>query len=238
MTPQVVDEARIDQFYGEIERMVVTLDEEFTHQQYHRKTVLIRTHMDRLGTITSQISADLHRVSRHLLRLEKIFELERDTLLASDMGVRSERTQGAQLAKVSFILQDKIREIHLLTIQQDDLVRMMSLVKVKLQDLHNAQSSLRDQRKVFELIHASGRGLPAITESVTTMERGLDAMISSLGSPVSSLAPVEGFLEPPYMGGATAKTPTQSNTDSDNELDSILANIPSLEELTRKPKAP
>lgn len=236
----VVDEARIDQFYVEIEQMVVSLDEEFSHQAFNRKSVLIRTYMDRIGTITSQLTGDLHRVSRQLLKLEKLLEVEQNSLLASDMNVRSERTHAAQLAKVAHLLKDKIQEINLLTVQKEDLERMMGLIKVKLQDLHNAQSALRDQRKVFELIHANGKGLPAVTEYSTRMGTDLDAMLATMAAPVSTLAPVEGFLEPPDDGGVPRGASSRSETDNNPEpdLDSILSTIPSLAELTSKRKIP
>jgi len=230
-----VDEARIDQFYEEIEQMVVALDDEFSHTQFNRKSILIRTHMDRIGTITSQLSGDLHRVSRHLLKLEKLLELDQNTLLASDMNVRSERTHAAQLAKVAYLLRGQIQEINLLTIQKADLERMMGLVKVKLQDLHNAQSSLRDQRKMFELIHANGRGLPAITGSVTKMESDLDAMLATMGtpvSPVSSLGSVEGFLDLSHAGENSQDPPPSAA----HNLEDILNNIPTVHELRQKQK--
>lgn len=230
----MVDEARIDQFYKEIEGMVVTLDEEFSHSQFNRKSVLLRNYMDRLATINAQLSGDHHRVSRQLLKLEKLHDLQRNALLASDMSVRSERTHAAQLAKVGYVLRAEIQEINLLSIQQADLESMMGLVKTKLQDLHNAQSSLRDQRKMFELIHANGRGLPAITESVTKMESELDTLLATMASPVSPLGPVEGFLDLSDAGEVSTDTSPSAATN----LDDILNTIPSLNELRQKQKKP
>jgi len=230
----MVDEARINQFYEEIEQMVVTLEEDFTYQMFNRKSVLIRTFMDRIGTITSQLTGDLHRVRRYLLKQQKLVEVEQNALLSSDMGVRSERTHAAQLAKVANILRPQVQEINTLLVQKEDLEQMMGLVKLKLQDLHNAQSSLRDQRKAFELIHANGRGLPAMTESVRSMEGDLDTMLAAMRSPVSTLSPVEGFLEDPNTGdGSDGPTPSL-----ESNLDLILNTLPTIDELRKKQRVP
>lgn len=230
MTMQLlVDETRINQFYEEMSEMVVNLEEEFNPQGFNRKSVLIRTHMDRISTITSQLTGDLHRVSRHLLRIKKIFELERDNLLTSNMLVRAEHTHAAKLARVSSLLQTEIREINELEMQKEDLERMLGLVKVKLQDLHNTQSSLRDQRKVFELIHANGRGLPAVPETAKKLEEDLDALLANMASPVSTLTSVEGLLDTPHTG---EDLDDLSNTEL--SIEQMLEHLPTLEQLKQK----
>ncbi len=223
-----VDEARIDQFYQEIEQMVVTLGEDFTYQTFNRKNVQIRNFMDRIGVITSQLTGDLHRVGRQLLRTQKLYELERDNMLSTNMQVRAERTHAGQLAKVAHLLSAQLKEIHELEIQKVDLERMLGLVKTKLQDLHNAQSSLRDQRKTFELIHHNGKGLPLVNDSVKKLEGELDALLGDI-APTLSLPSPEGFLE-----AEQSEEEPKTLPDFQATLDTILHTIPSVDELKAK----
>lgn len=228
-SPVTVDETRLELFYNEIAAMSVSLSLEFDLHTFNHKTVLLREHLDRLSTISTQVAHDLHRVSRELLRRQEDLKLEIDLMLANNMSVRSERTHAAQLARARSLLQDKIREINALEVQKADLDQMTSVITVKATDLRDTRARLRDQMRVFEIQHAGGRGLPAMNESVTDMDRRLEHSFSAVGS-----ATVGQFLvdssEEPKASQPSADNPNVAPVD----LDSILSSLPSLEEIKQR----
>jgi len=220
-----VDPARIEGFYQELAGMQVELDADplaLGPKRINAKTAACRALLSRTERVFLEVSQDLYWYKREHRRALAEFELAVQDLMANDPEVRAGRNITDREAIAHTKLRSDRERISILQFACEDLEAVLSVVKVKRNDLKDIASRLRDQLKICqEEIGLGARwGLrgkaPKIKESagVSGSIDQVDALMDEiLAKPDNEAEEVEGDDLPAEIEEIKPDTNTKSSLD-------------------------
>jgi hypothetical protein len=148
-----VDPARIESFYQELAGMQVELDADplaLGPKRINAKTAACRALLSRTERIFLEISQDLYWYKREHRMALADFELAVQELMSNDPEVRAGRNITDREAIAHTKLRADRERISVLQFACEDLDAVLSVVKVKRNDLKDIASRLRDQLKICQ----------------------------------------------------------------------------------------
>ena len=148
-----VDEKYIDRIYSELTSMDISLDInpiEYGPGRLNKKIAQVRSLLSSTEKIFMEVSHNLSKYKRDLLRSETEISLLQTNLMATDPHVRSGRSQGEREALASTHLITEQENINDLTLSVQDLEDVLKVIKAKRADLKDIQARLRDQLKLCQ----------------------------------------------------------------------------------------
>jgi hypothetical protein len=148
-----VDVEYIDRIYGSLTAMDISLDVnpiEYGPGRLNKKIAQVRALLSQTEKIFMEVSHNLAKFKRDLLRSETEYKLLQTNLMATDPHVRSGRSQGEREALASTRLMTEQETINSLTLSVHDLEDALKVIKAKRADLKDIQGRLRDQLKLCQ----------------------------------------------------------------------------------------
>jgi hypothetical protein len=148
-----VDPARIESFYQELAGMQVELDADplaLGPKRINAKTAACRALLSRTERVFLEISQDLYWYKREHRMALADFELAVQELMSNDPEVRAGRNITDREAIAHTKLRADRERISVLQFACEDLDAVLSVVKVKRNDLKDIASRLRDQLKICQ----------------------------------------------------------------------------------------
>jgi len=143
----------IDRIYGQLTEMDISLDVnpiEYGPGRLNKKIAQVRALLSQTEKIFMEVSHNLAKYKRDLLRSETEYKILQTNLMATDPHVRSGRSQGEREALASTRLMTEQENINSLTLSVHDLEDVLKVIKAKRADLKDIQGRLRDQLKLCQ----------------------------------------------------------------------------------------
>jgi hypothetical protein len=150
---------RIDAIFTEMETYVIDLvaDPTSLGPQYFRDQIAIcRNHLNRVSLVASELDRERLSVSSELLKLEALFSLEHDNLLANDQRVKSLGNIEDRKATVGFILRDQRGQINELKDRLHAAEAVYKVVTLRNRDLSSTMTAIKDQKRAMQSEIRSG----------------------------------------------------------------------------------
>lgn len=143
----------VDGIFERLSGMRVELDAnplEFGPGVLNEKTAKTRSMLSDTETVFMEVSHNLHKFKRDLLREESALKIAMTRLMAEDPHVRSGRSQQEREALALLRLTDHSERIDGIRLKVADLEELMKIIKAKRTDLKDIQGRLRDQLKLCQ----------------------------------------------------------------------------------------
>lgn len=150
---------RIDAIFTEMEGYVIDLIPNPTSlgPQYFRDQIAIcRNHLNRVSLVASELDRERLSLSSELMRVEALFALEHDNLLANDKRVKSLGNIEDRKATVGYILRDQRIQIHDLKDRLHAVEAVYKVVMLRNRDLTATMTAIKDQKKAMQSEIRSG----------------------------------------------------------------------------------
>ena len=198
----------IDSIYNSLSSMDVQLDPnpiEYGPGKLNRKVAEVRALLSKTEKIFMEVSHNLAKYKRDLLRTETEFSILQTNLMATDPHVRQGRSQGEREALASTRLMSEQEKINELTLSVHDLDDVMKVIKAKRTDLKDLQGRLRDQLKLCQEQIALGQrwgvkidvnitGDTIITSDPSLRKESSELEEILVGEEINSEEEINGFL--------------------------------------------
>jgi len=143
----------VDGIFDRLSDMSIELDPnplEFGPGALNEKTAKVRSMLSDTERVFMEVSHNLHKYKRDLLRSESALKIAMTRLMAEDPHVRSGRSQQEREALALLRLTDHSEKIDEIRLSVSDLEEVMKIVKAKRSDLKDIQGRLRDQLKLCQ----------------------------------------------------------------------------------------
>lgn len=150
---------RIDSIFTEMEGYVIDLvpDPTSLGPQYFRDQIAVcRNYLNRVSLVASELDRERLAVSSELHRLEALFALEYDSLLANDPRVKSLSNIEDRKATVGFILRDQRTAINVLKDRLHAVEAVYKVVTLRNRDLTSTMTAIKDQKRAMQSEIRSG----------------------------------------------------------------------------------
>lgn len=155
-----VDESWIDDGYQRIQTCAVELDPnplDFGPGRLIDKIYQIRKFQNTVELMYVQATQDYGRVQQDRLRLEGLYNIERDNLLTTDLTVRSGRSQSDRQAMVNMKLRPLLETIERCKQNEFKLKTFLTVVDSKRSSLNSTNSQINAQMKLLSQEISLGR---------------------------------------------------------------------------------
>ena len=229
--------------YSELLEMSVELDADpiaYGPKRLNNKTAELRNMLSRCERIALNVAESLHMNKRKLMLEESDFELQMDSLLATDPEVRAGRSTEERKALGNAKLREARVRIAELNSEIQDLESLMKAVKMKRSDLKDIQGRLRDQRNLcLDEIGLGARwGSKIPPESKRSkLEPGLDFADGSDTQSVDDVLDIftedAAALDSQKADGASQSEPVHEDVAEEASMDALLQQIEVPEDSTK-----
>ena len=148
-----VEFSYIEAIYEKLGGMDILLDAnplEYGPGRINQKIAQVRAFLSSTENIFLEVSHNLAKFKRDLLRSETELDILKINLMATDPHVRSGRSQAEREALASTVLISELENINDLKLSVHDLDDVMRVIKAKRADLKDLQGRLRDQLKLCQ----------------------------------------------------------------------------------------
>lgn len=221
----MIEQEYVDRVFDDLTKMDVELDPnplEFGPSALNEKTALVRAYLSNTEKIFMEISHNLHKYKRDLLKEESAFNIAMNRLMAEDPHVRSGRSQQEREALATMRLTENTSRIDNIKLSVNDLEELMKIVKAKRADLKDIQGRLKDQLKLCQEELALGQrwGVKSSGDSNTVIHtRPIDDADDELDKVFSDV------LNQAARGPLNTKPIPESNADISDVDDFLNADI-------------
>jgi len=144
---------RIDAIFGEMNGYVLELakDPGALGPKYFQDIIATcRNYLNRVSLVISEINRDRLEVSSELRKLEALYALDYDDLLANNDRVKSLSSVDDRKATVGFLLRDQRQKINELQDQMHSLDSVYKVISHRNRELHATMTAIKDQRRLMQ----------------------------------------------------------------------------------------
>jgi len=144
---------RIDAIFGEMNGYVLELakDPGALGPKYFQDIIATcRNYLNRVSLVISEINRDRLEVSSELRKLEALYSLDYDDLLANNDRVKSLSSVEDRKATVGFLLRDQRQKINELQDQMHSLDSVYKVISHRNRELHATMTAIKDQRRLMQ----------------------------------------------------------------------------------------
>lgn len=213
VAPSMLTEERVDAIFKEMDSYVLELAHEpgMLGPQYFQDIIAkCRGYLNKVSLVISELNREKLETSSELRRLEAVYSLEYDNLLANDPHVKQLANIEDRKSTVGFRLRQQRREINELKDRLHAVDSVYKVVTHRNRELHATMNAIKDQRRLMVTELATGafygderipRHLRPVSEPTGNMmldEITEEDISSLLDEPVNASAtePVTGVQEP------------------------------------------
>jgi len=150
---------RIDNIFKEMNGYILELENSPSAlgPQYFQDIIAnCRKYLNNVSLVISELNRERLEVSGELRKLEAVYALEYDSLIANDNRVKSLANVEDRKATAGFILQDKKKEINELKGQMHTLDIVYKVVYHRNRELNATMAAIKDQRRLMQTEISSG----------------------------------------------------------------------------------
>lgn len=150
---------RVDDIFKEMDVYVLELANDPTALGPHYFQDIIatcRNYLNKVSLIVTEINRERLAVSAELRKLEAVYALEHDDLLANNERVRYLASVEDRKATVNFLLRDQQKQINDLKDQMHQLDAVYKVVSYRNRELHATMAAIKDQRRLVKIEVDSG----------------------------------------------------------------------------------
>ena len=226
---------RIDAIFGEMNGYVLELakDPGALGPKYFQDIIATcRNYLNRVSLVISEINRDRLEVSSELRKLEALYSLDYDDLLANNDRVKSLSSVEDRKATVGFLLRDQRQKINELQDQMHSLDSVYKVISHRNRELHATMTAIKDQRRLMQTEIDTGafygderapRSSNGMIPDEDLGEDELAAMLSDSGDIKEALSEVEDLnsIIPVNLNPVEVATPINPDPISSEELPQV-----------------
>lgn len=150
---------RVDEIFKEMEGYTLELarDPAMLGPQYFQDLIATcRSYLNKVSLITSELNREKLEVSSDLRRLEALYALDYDNLMANDGRVKGLANVEDRKATAGFLLRTQKEEINALKGRQHSLDGVGKVVALRTRELQATMGAIRDQRRLMQTELSTG----------------------------------------------------------------------------------
>jgi hypothetical protein len=178
----MLTEARVDAIFKEMDTYVLELASEpsaLGPQYFQDIIALCRGHLNKVSLVVSELNREKLTVSSELRKLEAVYALDYDNLLANDDRVKTLANIDDRKSTVGFILRGQKAKINELKDRMHSLDAVSRVVAYRNRELHATMTAIKDQRRLMQTELSTGafygdeRGIPKSQRTRREAEGGM-----------------------------------------------------------------
>lgn len=155
----MLTDKRVDQIFAEMDGYVLELANEpsmLGPQYFQDKIAICRGYLNKVSLVVSELNREKLEVSGELRRLEAVYAMEYDNLIANDPRVKSLANIEDRKATAGFILREKRGLINTLKDRLANLDGVSRVVSFRNRELASTMTAIRDQRRLMQTELSTG----------------------------------------------------------------------------------
>lgn len=155
----MLTDKRVDEIFAEMNGYVLELANEpsmLGPQYFQDKIAICRGHLNKVSLVVSELNREKLEVSGELRRLEAVYAMEYDNLIANDPRVKSLANIEDRKATAGFILREQRGKINGLKDRLANLDGVSRVVSFRNRELQATMTAIRDQRRLMQTELSTG----------------------------------------------------------------------------------
>ena len=194
---------RVDQIFKEMDTLVIELaaDPSCLGPSYFQDLIATcRNYLNRVGLVLSEVDRERLAVRAEERRLEALYDLERDNLLANDSSIKELNSIEDRKAATNWRLREQKAALLDVQAKARDLDAVYKAVSYRNKELHATMAAIRDQKRLMVAEVRSGsfygdertKSLPGLDDGLGVSAEDLASLVEEPSGAPNDAKGVEG----------------------------------------------